>query len=243
MLSLYGQVEFALRNKILSGQYELGEKLPSENELVKKFGVSKITIRHALARLEAEGLITRKSGKGTFVGETISVTKQFTFTNQIKDIVEDAQRYETKLVSLQTIRVNKSRIPKEIEMFFNISRDDEIVRIQRMRLLKEVPIYYLENFIPLDIATNIDKEDLIALPFVKILKEMLGITIGSGDLYVEAVVAEPDISNIMKCQISSPLIVRRTLYYDQSSNPINLTINFMRAEYFMYKTKIDVKMT
>ena len=57
MISLYGQVEFTLRNKILSGQYEFGEKLPSENELVERFGVSKITVRHALARLEADRLI------------------------------------------------------------------------------------------------------------------------------------------------------------------------------------------
>jgi GntR family transcriptional regulator len=241
MISLYAQVEFTLRNKILSGQYELGEKLPSENELVERFGVSKITIRHALARLEAENLIIRKSGKGTFVAETISVTKQIMFTNKIKDIILDAERYETKLLSLQTIRACESRISKDIKMFFNIAKDDDIVRIQRLRLLKHVPIYYIENYIPLNIAKNIEKNDLAKLPLLKILKEKLGVKIGGGDLYIEAIAAEPDIADVMKCQTYTPLIVRRVLYHHESGYPIDFTINFMRAEYFMYKTTIDTK--
>jgi GntR family transcriptional regulator len=241
MIALYGQVEFALRNKILSGQYELGEKLPSENELAERFGVSKITIRHALARLEADRLITRKSGKGTFVAEAISVTKQIMFTNKVKDIVQDAERYETKLLGLQTIRVGESRIRKDISAFFNMTKDDEIVRIQRLRLLRDVPIYYIENYLPLDTAKNIEQKDLAKLPLMKIMKEKLGIKVGGGDLYIEAIAAEPDIADVMKCQTYTPLIVRRVLYRHESGNPLEFTINFMRAEYFMYKTSVDTK--
>jgi GntR family transcriptional regulator len=241
MISLYGQVEFALRNKILSGQYDLGEKLPSENELVEKFGVSKITIRHAMARLEADRLITRKSGKGTFVADTISVPKQIMFTHMMRDIVLDAERYESKLLGLQTIRAGESRIPKDITSFFNITKDNEIVRIQRLRLLKNVPIYYIENYLPLDIAKNIEKKDLAKLPLMKILREKLGIKVGGGDLYIEAIAAEPDIADVLKCETYTPLIVRRVLYRHESGDSLEFTINFMRAEYFMYKTSVDTK--
>ena len=60
MISLYGRVEFILRNKILSGQFEAGERLPTEGEFTKQFGVSKVTVRQALAHLETNHLIPQK---------------------------------------------------------------------------------------------------------------------------------------------------------------------------------------
>jgi len=47
VIPLYSRVESLLRNKILSGEYEQGEKLPTEDELVQCFGVSKVTVRSA----------------------------------------------------------------------------------------------------------------------------------------------------------------------------------------------------
>lgn len=57
-----------LRNNIHSGQYQLGEQLPSERILCEKLGVSRSGLRKILSHLEAEGLVWRHVGKGTFVG-------------------------------------------------------------------------------------------------------------------------------------------------------------------------------
>jgi CheY-like chemotaxis protein len=56
-----------LRAKILSGEYGPGSKLSAATELAEEFGVAPMTVRHALARLEAEGLLSREYGRGTFV--------------------------------------------------------------------------------------------------------------------------------------------------------------------------------
>jgi len=236
---LYGRVEFILRNKILSGQFEAGERLPTEGEFTKQFGVSKVTVRQALAHLETDRLITRRSGKGTFVSEVIPVTKQFIITNSIRDIVLDAQRYEVKLHSFQTIKVKDSRIPRKIQTFFNISNREEVLRIQRLRQLKGVPIYFLENYLPQDIGNRITKKDLQKLPLLKILKDKLGINIGGGDISIEAVAADPDIANILECQTYAPLIFRQIHYRSSSNNPLEIVINFMRAEYFKFQASLD----
>ena len=77
LIPLYSRVSSIIQNKILSGQYEPRDKLPTEDELVEYFGVSKITVRNALALLEADGLIFRTRGKGTFVAPVIPETKQY----------------------------------------------------------------------------------------------------------------------------------------------------------------------
>lgn len=56
-----------LKKKIISGEYSSGDKLPIENELCTAFGVSRITIREAMKKLSAMGLVEIKQGKGTFV--------------------------------------------------------------------------------------------------------------------------------------------------------------------------------
>lgn len=62
----YELVGDVIRKKILGGDIKNGQQLPSEMDLAKRFGVSRVTLRQALKRLEGEGLLERNHGKGTF---------------------------------------------------------------------------------------------------------------------------------------------------------------------------------
>jgi GntR family transcriptional regulator, arabinose operon transcriptional repressor len=64
------QVFTTIRREIESGHYKVGDRLPSEAELVQRFGHSRITVGRALRDLQAEGLIERRAGSGTYVRET-----------------------------------------------------------------------------------------------------------------------------------------------------------------------------
>ena len=55
-----------LRNRIVDGVIQPGEKLPSENTLISDFGVSRTVVRAALTRLQAEGLVETERGRGSF---------------------------------------------------------------------------------------------------------------------------------------------------------------------------------
>src|SRR5882672_8088944 len=68
-IPLYYQLENILREKIMSGVFAPGSKLPTEIELIRLYGVGRITVRQALAALTKEGLIERKRRRGTFVTE------------------------------------------------------------------------------------------------------------------------------------------------------------------------------
>ncbi len=63
------QVFSRLKQQLLEGAWKAGEKIPSENELADRFGVSRVTIRHALQKLSALGLIETRFGEGSFVCE------------------------------------------------------------------------------------------------------------------------------------------------------------------------------
>lgn len=68
---LYSQIKTIMLQSIASGEYKVGEKIPSELELAKQYGVSRITTKQALNELMQEGIVDRVAGKGTFVRRTV----------------------------------------------------------------------------------------------------------------------------------------------------------------------------
>ncbi|MEL6856725.1 MAG: GntR family transcriptional regulator, partial [Cyanobacteria bacterium J06607_13] len=64
---LHISISEKLRHQIDSGVYAAGEKLPSEHQMMASFGVSRITVRQAIANLVNQGLAQSKQGKGVFV--------------------------------------------------------------------------------------------------------------------------------------------------------------------------------
>ena len=68
-MPLYYQLQELLHQQIRSGRFRVGDTLPSEADLARLFGVSRIVVRQALEVLEDDGEIVRKQGKGTFVAE------------------------------------------------------------------------------------------------------------------------------------------------------------------------------
>jgi len=73
----YRQVLDSLKEAIASGKYTVGERLPSEHELVKIFGTSRVTVNRALRELQLTGLIERRAGSGSYVSP--SSVKGYTF--------------------------------------------------------------------------------------------------------------------------------------------------------------------
>ena len=65
---LYQQIYDDIKNDIESGVYQVDDKIPSETELSEKYNVSRITVRRSIEDLCADSLLTKKQGRGTFVG-------------------------------------------------------------------------------------------------------------------------------------------------------------------------------
>jgi len=79
-IPLYYQVYTSLKERIVANEFKADEALPPERQLVKDYGVSRITIVKALDTLESEGFIRREHGRGTFVNPQPSVTAEETPT-------------------------------------------------------------------------------------------------------------------------------------------------------------------
>ena len=86
-IPLYYQIMRDLKEQILSGKLGPGDRLPSEAEQTRRFGVSRVVIRQALRILEEQGLIVRVKGKGTFVSEKVAEDAAPRISGSLEDLI------------------------------------------------------------------------------------------------------------------------------------------------------------
>ena len=112
-----------IREQILSGEFSVGMRLPSENELGKKFSISRQTVRQATSVLESEGLLERRRGSGTYVCASKSAIKKKTINIGVvltylddyifPSIVQGIEKVLTKNGYFMQLAFTYNRVEKE----------------------------------------------------------------------------------------------------------------------------------
>ena len=74
---------------------------------------------------------------------------------------------------------------------------------------------------------------------IKILQEKMDLKIGRGDMYLEAIPADPDIAKILRCQVFDPLVRAQVFFWFPSDEPFEIVNYFIRADNFKYKIDIE----
>jgi DNA-binding GntR family transcriptional regulator len=149
----YYQITKLLRRMIEQGELTPGEKLPTEIELSKTFGVSRVTLRQALSILKADGLLDRKQGNGTFVTKSHTSLERIKLTGIIEQNLTGEQAH--RLISVEDIPP-----PPHLEEFFRISTRDRLTRIRRLRMVDDIPFCYTINFLAPKWAKKLKHRDM-----------------------------------------------------------------------------------
>ena len=95
----YTRVKQFLRDELARGRWPAGELMPSEAELVAQFGVSRMTVNRALRELQADGLIDRVQGAGTFAAQLHKVSSTLTI-HDLHDEIEARGHHHRAVVHL-----------------------------------------------------------------------------------------------------------------------------------------------
>jgi GntR family transcriptional regulator len=241
LIPLYVRIESMIRYKILNGHFMPGEKIPSEEVLIKQYGASRITIRNALAKLQRDGLIERNRAKGTFVSGRIPTIEKFWITNDkmLTTQLFETGRYFVTDIGIETMAVVNTRHPTTIKNFFMLGSNSEIAVVHRTGLLKKEPLIFIENYLLPEMARQIDPEKLRSQPLLNCIKENFGLVVSRGEMFIEAVPAEPEIADLLNVSIFEPLI-RRELRYHFKSGKSLLAFCYMKPDYFRYKVDFSV---
>ncbi len=118
------QVFNQLKKMIIEGEWQPGDKLPSENELAASFGVSRMTVRQSLQKLIALGLIETRLGDGSYVrvleaGDSLKALMPAMYLNKnsFLDVIEFRELIETESAGLAALRATKEQIGELKEIY------------------------------------------------------------------------------------------------------------------------------
>jgi len=167
---LYHVVASDLRNKINEGVWPPESRLPNEAELCKRYGVSRITVRHAVAILVSEGLVVRSQGSGTFVrGATITAglrgLSSFTEEMSAQGVKSGGTVLEKKVASAT----------EEQALALGVPEGAPLLELRRLRTGDEAPIGIQTAFLPLGRFPGLETEDLENVSLYGLLQASYGV--------------------------------------------------------------------
>jgi GntR family transcriptional regulator len=234
-LPLYVQIRDSLRRQILDGSYEVHARLPSENEMMNTFGVSRITIRQALRDLHNEGLVFSAQGKGTFVSKPKAVQN----VQRLEGFGEAmaAQGYEA---SARVLSIQQMKAPKAVVAALDLQPGDDVVEVKRVRYLNRSPVCIDDSYFPMDIGRRMFGLDLSGDIF-PLLENFFGIPLGGADIGLDATLADEEAQQYLNLKTGEAILRVERLTHDQNGRPIDFEYLCYRGDSYKYQFRIDRK--
>jgi GntR family transcriptional regulator len=224
---LYHQLYFHLRRSIVEMLPEQKDAdLPSEPALAAQFGVSRVTVRKTLQELEAEGLVRRVRGRGTFPNRSGPQPPRSNISSVVDNLLS---------VGTSTTAVNLSwdlaDAAADIAEALGSSR---VLRIVRVRSFGGQPMSLTTLYIPDRLAALLDATASANEPIIRIL-ERNGVLASQADQTISAQSADATAARHLKVKAGAPLIAMRRLMFEADRRPILHQESLYPADRFEYR--------
>jgi GntR family transcriptional regulator len=232
-LPLYVQVEDALSARIASGALPIGGRLPSEDELIQEFNVSRTTIRATIQSLVRRGLVEIRRGKGTFVTQP-KITQELT---ELTGFVEDMQalgRHATARVLDQRVVAASEAVSRHLALPLGAP----VVRIHRVRLADGMPLSFDETFLPQELGRKIMADDLETEPIFSLLEQKYDTPLIEAEYRLEAVAAEGAAATALGVALGSPIFLIERTSFSVVHRPVDYEKLYYRGDQIRFVTRL-----
>lgn len=232
---LYFQIVRLVKDGIAKGRLKSGQFLPGEPDLARHLGVSRDTIRHAVRRLIAEGILEIQRGRGTIIGEQPIEQELVGLTGFVEDMLVLGLEPSARLLS-----VRKVPPTARVKEHLGLTGDAEVVEIRRVRLANDAPISYDVTWLPCSIGDRVAAEDLERSPIFSILEDKYGIPLTEADYRIKARRAAREVAEALNLRAGSPVLeIERTSFTAQG--PIDHEQLFYRADRITFRMRLKRK--
>jgi GntR family transcriptional regulator len=225
---LYYQLQTILTEKIQSGNLEAGQQLPTEAELGSQYGVSRITVRQALSKLEAENLIRREAGRGTFVNER----RPFTSTLQLEGSLEDLMSI-VRMTSVRVLRISQITASAEEARLLQVPTGASLVRCTRVRSYRNEPFCLVVNDLPREIGQQLARSDWKG-SVTQVLQEKLHIPLMEARQSIRASLADTEAARVLAVRVGAPLLSVDRVVYTDDGTPVDRVQTHYRSDIFSF---------
>jgi GntR family transcriptional regulator len=231
--TLYAKVEETIAADIAHGEYRPGDQLPTEDELLQRFEVSRITVRRAIQNLVQRGLLEIRRGRGTFVSEPHIEAELTKLTGFVEDMKAAGRKASARVLSQGVVSAS-ARVAERLQL----ARGTRVMRIERVRLADGVPVSFDETYLPVDLGKKIVRRDLRMHPIFTLLEEEYGVPLLEADYELEAVAASKAVAEALQVTVGTPIFQIERTSRTTNREPIDYEVLSYRGDLVRFVTKL-----
>jgi GntR family transcriptional regulator len=235
---LYSRVETVLAGEISNGGLKVGDQLPTEDDLIARFEVSRITVRRAIQNLVSRGLVEIHRGKGTFVAAP-KITQELT---ELSGFVEDmhalGRKPTARVISKEVVTADTT-----VASHLALTKGERVVRIRRVRLADGVPLSFDETYLPLKIGKKIITNNLKVEPIFSLLERKYGVPLIEAEYKLEAVAAEAEVAAALRVKQGSPIFRIERTSFSTDGRPVDYEKLYYRGDLVRFVTRLARKIS
>lgn len=214
--SIASQATTILAERIRTQIYAPGSRLPSESELAGELGVSRASIRSALGRLAAEGLVLRKQGDGTYVNAHIEhiPTRLGGLWNFTRLIENSGYTPRIQLLA-QEVRPSTALVMQVLAL----TEAEPALSLTRLFFADELPVVVTHTTVPLHVLHVLPEECDGGLPLGEFVQRYHNTPISYTFFDIQAVLPDVETCRLLHCD-AAPLLKLDQVFYDKANQPI-----------------------
>jgi GntR family transcriptional regulator len=229
---LWWQIAERLRREIEFGEFKPGDTLPSEAELNKAFGVSRTTARTALDKLEQEGLIIRRAGKGSTVLPPHVVQP----LNQMSSFTEDMRR-RGFTASYDTLTARMTVPTQEAAAALGLADDSKTFMVSRLLSADGLPMAVSHSWFAPSLFTRHPVPTIAELNQGSLyvwLEQQCGHRITGARETIGAGVADGELARALEITRGMAILIARRLCHDPQQLPVEYAVINYRADRYSF---------
>ena len=179
-------------------QLAIGDAIPSERQLSADLHMSRLTVRAALDDLVRDGLLVRRRGSGTFVGEP-KIAQELTMTSFSEDM-----RRRGMVPGSRTLGIAVVQAGAHLGRLLNVSPSEPVVVFKRLRLADRVTMAIETLHVRQSLIPGLTAEDLEQHSFYELLEDRYGVVMAGGTQTIEPTVTNEEESAALGVPLHSP---------------------------------------
>jgi DNA-binding GntR family transcriptional regulator len=211
----YAQVVRILQEQIAVGEVRPGDRLPSESELCRYHGVSRMTIRRAINILVEQGLVLTKQGRGTFIKPMQFWAATFSL-GQLQNLLSDERGIRIRILEA-SIKLARGRVTRKMAT----RRGQRMLFIRRLILSQDKPIMYHREYLVYDPTRPVVESELEVTSLRGLFEGAGNSFIKRSMLSIEATVLEDEEAQLLQASVAAAAFNLEHLFYDFEDRPVS----------------------
>ncbi|WP_240550192.1 GntR family transcriptional regulator [Candidatus Roseilinea sp. NK_OTU-006] len=233
---LYCQLKEVILSQIDSGAWSPGMQLPSERELCERFGISRITVRQALAELEMEGRLVRDQGRGTFVAPPRIAQHLTRLTGFTQDMQERGKTAGSVVLQLTVTRATAA-VAHRLRLD---ARHRQVILLQRLRTANGEPMAVETAHLSATLCRDILCEDLTNQSLYHLLSQKYGVIPTRAEQQLEAVACPLEAAKVLGVRVGSPVLHLYRTTYSQHGCPFETVESYYRGDKYVFYAELSL---